>query len=49
MSLFLVLAAEIGQLFLPNRHFDIKDIFCGLLGSYVGFTLRYFLYQYKKL
>ena len=49
VSLLLVLSAEIGQLFVPNRHFDIKDIIYGLLGSYVGFTLRYFIYQYKKL
>ncbi len=48
MSLLLVLSAEIGQLFLHDRHFDFKDIIYGLFGSYIGFTLRYYLFRYRK-
>jgi glycopeptide antibiotics resistance protein len=32
----IVFIAELGQLFLPKRHFDIEDILWGLSGSILG-------------
>jgi glycopeptide antibiotics resistance protein len=40
MSLsMLVTFAEVGQLFLPKRHFDIMDIFWGIAGSISGIVM----------
>lgn len=39
----IVLVAEVGQLFLPNRHFDVMDIFFGVLGGSVGVAVGYVL------
>jgi glycopeptide antibiotics resistance protein len=32
----IVFIAELGQLFLPQRHFDIADILWGIFGSMIG-------------
>lgn len=32
----IVIVAELGQLFLPKRHFDIEDILWGISGSILG-------------
>ena len=36
----IVLIVEIGQFFLPNRNPDLEDIFCGILGSQIGFAIH---------
>jgi glycopeptide antibiotics resistance protein len=44
LSFTVVLIAEFGQLFLKQRHFDIKDILWGLFGSYTAFVVIYFIF-----
>lgn len=40
-----VCIAELGQLFLPLRMFDLKDIFWGSFASFFGLVLLYILYK----
>ncbi|GAB3180937.1 VanZ family protein [Telluribacter humicola] len=35
----IVLIAELGQIFIPKRHFDIADVAWGVAGSIVGMSL----------
>ena len=37
----LVLVAEVGQIFLKDRHFDYKDIMWGIAGSITGLLAGY--------
>lgn len=39
--LVLVVLAEVGQLFIANRHFDVGDILWGFWGSMVGIAVGY--------
>jgi VanZ family protein len=47
-SFFLVLIAELGQLFLPLRFPDIMDIFYGILGGTLGFGVQGFFVMILK-
>jgi len=43
-GLFLLLIlAEVGQLFIANRHFDWGDILWGMIGTISGLTIGYLL------
>jgi glycopeptide antibiotics resistance protein len=45
----LVLLAECGQLYLPGRHFDIRDIGWGVVGGILGFDAGgFFLRFYNR-
>ena len=42
---FIVGVAEVGQYFLPARHVDIKDIFWGGIGAWIGLMFAFFAWQ----
>lgn len=47
--LTLLLIAELGQLFLPHRHFDIADILIGTIAIVIGlFIGELLMYIFKK-
>lgn len=46
-SLLIVLIAETGQLLLPKRHFDLRDIGYAIIGTIVGMLLAYIYNRLK--
>jgi hypothetical protein len=44
-----VSVAEIGQLFLPRRVFDLKDIAWGGVGSFLGLTLVWVIFNIERV
>jgi glycopeptide antibiotics resistance protein len=42
-SIFLVIIAELGQLFVAHRNPDVMDVFYGFLGSVLGAFVFYLL------
>lgn len=45
ISILVICIAEVGQLFIENRHADFSDVFFGILGSIIG-SLLYYILQY---
>ena len=45
----LVFLAELGQLFLPLRSFDWKDISWGIIGSGIGLLIIYMIKEFIKI
>lgn len=43
MLVVLVIIAELGQLLLPLRSFDLKDVYWGALGAFIPLVLTYIL------
>lgn len=48
-SFLLVLLAEIGQLFLPQRFPDWADVLCALGGGILGYSIQYLFGIFKKI
>lgn len=44
----LVILAEVGQLLLPLRSFDLKDIYWGALGAFIPLFIAYLYSRYNK-
>lgn len=47
-SIIVVAIAEIGQLWIPKRHFDYEDIGYGVLGTLAGLLIGYTSFKIKQ-